>query len=221
MRPSRGPFALVVHSSLAYPAGPTKDRVERWLVRAAYATALTLPIAILMLHDVRDPLVQYGSLHRKSDLLLAREAHAVELLQKSFVVALYGVLAALFVLLVWRRLHSAPRGSRGILSPLLIAAAAIALWGAYECVVTFAERSDAGSALFWVQAVALLVLPPALLVGLLVGGSGSTSVNYHGSRDVVGRGYFIGERRPLPQTPLVWALVGLSCAVIGILVLMV
>jgi hypothetical protein len=57
------------------------------------------------------------------------------------------------------------------------------------------------------------------IVGLLVGGSGSTSVNYHGSRDVVGRGYFIGERRPLPQTPLVWALVGLSCAVIGIIVL--
>src|SRR5262249_31466318 len=117
-------FALVVHSSLAYPAGRTKDRVERWQVRAGYATALTLPIAILMLHDVRAPLVQYGSLHRKSDLLVSREAHAVELLQKSFVVALYGVLATLFVVLVWRRLHSAPTGSRRILSPLLVAAAA-------------------------------------------------------------------------------------------------
>jgi hypothetical protein len=59
------------------------------------------------------------------------------------------------------------------------------------------------------------------LVALLVGGSGSTSINYHGSRDVVGGGHFVGARVPLPQTPLVWALVGFVCAAIGILILMV
>ena len=58
------------------------------------------------------------------------------------------------------------------------------------------------------------------LVALLVGGSGSTTVNYRGSRDVVGSGHFIGARIPLPQTPLVWALVGFVCAAIGILILL-
>jgi hypothetical protein len=59
------------------------------------------------------------------------------------------------------------------------------------------------------------------IVALLVGGSGSTSVNHHGSRDVVGTGHFVGARVPLPQTSLVWALVGFVCAGIGILVLVV
>jgi signal transduction histidine kinase len=160
-------FALVVHSSLAYPAGRTRDRVERWLVRAGYALALGLPIAILMLHDVRDPLIQYGSLHRKSDILVSREAHAVELLQKSFAVAFYGVLAALFVALVLRRLAASKPGTRLLLAPLLLAAAAIGLWGAYECLLTFAGGSGATTSLFWVQAAALLLLPTALLAGLL------------------------------------------------------
>lgn len=52
-------------------------------------------------------------------------------------------------------------------------------------------------------------------------GSGSTAINYHGSRDVVGSGSFVGARVPLPQMSLVWALVGFVLAGIGILVLLV
>jgi len=160
-------FALVLHSSLAYPAGRTRDQAERWLVRAGYAIAFALPIAILMLHDVRDPLIQFGSLHRKSDILVSREAHAVELLQKSFAVAFYGVLAAIFVALVVRRVAASKPGLRPILAPLTVAAAAVGLWGAHECVLTFADGSRAETPLFWAQAVALLLLPTALLAGLL------------------------------------------------------
>jgi signal transduction histidine kinase len=160
-------FALVVHSALAYPSGRTRDHAERWLVRAVYAAALALPLAILLLHDVRDPLLRYGSLRRKSDVLVAREAHAVELLQKSFVAVVYGALAVVFVGLVCRRLASAKPGERRLLSPLAAAAAAVGLWGAYECLITFGDRPAAGTVLFWMQGVALLVLPPALLAGLL------------------------------------------------------
>ena len=169
-------FALTVHSSLAYPAGRTRDRLERWLVRLGYATALALPIAILMLHDVRDPLLQYGSLRRKSDLLVSRESHAVELLQKSFVVVFYGVLAALFVALVVRRLAASAPAARRTLSPLIVAAAAVALWGTYELVLTFASDRGAVTALFWAQAVAVLVLAPAFLAGLLRAHRARTSV---------------------------------------------
>jgi len=70
------------------------------------------------------------------------------------------------------------------------------------------------------EAVGWSLAAGGAIVALLVGGSGSPSVNRHGSRDVVGRGHFIGERRPLPQTPLLWALVGLSCTAIGTLILL-
>jgi signal transduction histidine kinase len=190
-------FALVLHSSLAYPAGRTRDRLERWLVRAGYVIALAFPIAILALHDVRDPLLQFGSLHRKSDILVTREAHAVELLQKSFVVVFYGVLAALFVALVYRRLAGSAPGARRLLSPLLAAAAAVGLWGAYECVLTFGSGS-ATTVLFWAQAVALLILAPVLLAGLLRARRARTSMGdlvvelertpAHGLRDALARG---------------------------------
>jgi signal transduction histidine kinase len=169
-------FALVVHSSLAYPAGRTRDRLERWLVRVGYTIAFALPIAILTLHDVRDPLVHYGSLHRRSDLLVIREAHAVELLQKSFVVVFYGILAAVFVAVAYRRLAASSTAGRPVLSPLIVAAAAVGLWGAYECVLTFGSDSGATEALFWAQAIALLALAPALLVGLLRARRARTSV---------------------------------------------
>jgi signal transduction histidine kinase len=191
-------FALVMHSSLAYPVGRTRDRIERWLVRVGYATALALPIAILLLHDVRDPLGRYGALRRKSDLLVAREPHAVEVLQKSFVVAFYGILAGLFVVLVCRRLAASAPAARRLLSPLLVAASAVGLWGAYECVVTFGSDSGPVTVLFWAQAVALLVLSPALLAGLLRARRARTSVGNlvvelertppEGLRDALARG---------------------------------
>ena len=92
--------------------------------------------------------------------------------------------------------------------------AVCSILGVLGLVVGFVRGDELRDAVGWSLAVG------GAIVALLVGGSGSTSVNYHGSRDVVGRGLFIGERRPLPQTPLVWALVGLCCAAIGILTLM-
>ena len=43
-------FPLVAHSVLAYPSGRIKGAAERWLVRAAYAVALALPLTILLFH---------------------------------------------------------------------------------------------------------------------------------------------------------------------------
>jgi hypothetical protein len=86
-------FALVAHSVLAYPSGRIRSQAERWLVRVAYATALAFPLAILLLHDKHDSLRQFDSLLRKSDFLVVREAHAVEVLQNSYAIVFFGVLA--------------------------------------------------------------------------------------------------------------------------------
>lgn len=167
-------LALVVHSALAYPSGRTRDAAERWVVRLGYATALAFPAVVLLLHDSRDPLLGYDSLSRKSDVLVAREEHAIEVLQKSMAVC-FAVLAMLFVVVAIRRLAEARPGARRVLAPLGLAAVAVASWGAYQVEATFADRPFAGP-LFWLQAVTLLALPFALLVGLFEARPARTSV---------------------------------------------
>jgi signal transduction histidine kinase len=160
-------YALVGHSVLAYPSGRLQDRAERWLIRVGYAAAVTFPLAILLLHDARDHLLQFGALRRKSDILVAREGHAVELLQKAYVVFFFGVLASLLILLVVRRLVLAKPRARRVLAPFLLAAIALGLRGVFEVVFTFVDRPFAYDYIFWWQAGAFFLLPVALLVGLL------------------------------------------------------
>jgi signal transduction histidine kinase len=207
-------YALVAHSVLAYPAGRVKGRAERWLVRIGYTAVLAFPLTILLLHDVRDPLVQFGSLRRKSDILVAREAHAAELVQKVYVVAFFGVLATAFILLIWRRLVLAAPRTRRMLAPLLLAAVWVGLRAVFECVFTFVDRPFASDYLFWWQAAAFFLLPVALLAGLLRARLARASVGDlvvelertppHGLRDALARGlgdptlelaYWLPERR--------------------------
>jgi hypothetical protein len=77
-------------------------------------------------------------------------------------------------------------------------------------VVALVRDGDARDSVAW----ALII--GGAIVALLVGGSGSPSVNMQGSREVVG-GRFVTPVVPLPETPLVWALVGFACAGIGIM----
>lgn len=191
-------YALVAHSALAYPSGRVKDRADRWLVRAGYAAVLAFPLVILLLHDVRDPLLQFGRLQRKSDILVARETHAVELLQKSYVVVFFGVLATAFIVLVGRRLVRATPRARRVLAPLLLAGIAVGLRAVAECVFTFVDRPFANEYLFWWQVAAFLALPAALLGGLLQARLARASVGDlvvelertppHGLRDALARG---------------------------------
>jgi signal transduction histidine kinase len=160
--------------------------------------ALAFPLTILFLHDSRDPLRQFGSLARKSDLLVAREHHAVEVLEKSYVIVFFGVLAALFVALIARRVALTPPHGRRMLAPLLMAALAVSLRAAYELVTTFGDGSLAGTWIFWLQAAAFVVLPFALLIGLLRAGVVRSSVGElvvelertppEGLRDALARG---------------------------------
>jgi signal transduction histidine kinase len=164
------PYALVGHCVFAYPFGRIRGRAERALVVAGYATASVFPLAVLLLHDRRSPLLQDNPLDprpHKSLLHLATSGHAVELLQKSEVVVFFGVLATLFIVLIARNLLRATPRMRVVLLPLVVAAITFALRAVFESVFTFFDRPFAYDYVFWWQAGAIIALPLALLAGLL------------------------------------------------------
>jgi signal transduction histidine kinase len=160
-------FALVAHSTLAYPSGRLRGRAERALVKSGYATALVFPLAVLLFHAAKRPLLFFDPLPRRSLLLLADSAHAAELLQRTQVVVFDGVLATLFIAVIARRLVRATTRTRRLLAPLLLAAVALALHALFQCVFTFVNQTFAYNTLFWWQIVTAIALPIALLVGML------------------------------------------------------
>ena len=160
-------YALVGHSALAYPSGRVTGRAERALVKAGYAAVIAFPLAILLLHEASGPLLSFDPYPRRSLLLVIGNEHLVTVLQKAYVVVLYGVLLTLFVVLIARKLILATPRMRRILAPLMIAALAIALRALFECVFTFVDRPFAYNYVFWWQIAAFIALPLALLAGLL------------------------------------------------------
>ena len=160
-------YALIGHSALAYPTGRVKDRAERALVVAGYATVLTLPLLAAFFYGGTSPLIGFGRLSRNSLINVTDNGHVVELLQKTEVVVFFGVLATLFILLIARRLWNATPRMRRILAPLLVAAVAAGLRAISECVFTFVDRPFAYDYLFWWWAAAAFALPIALVAGLL------------------------------------------------------
>jgi signal transduction histidine kinase len=162
-------YALVAHTALAYPAGRVSDRLERAFLAVAYPVALLFPIATLLTYG-RGPLHFFDPRPRKSLIYIAGNPTLVEWLQKAFVITAWGVLAAVFVALIARRLiRSTPR-ARHILAPLLFAAVVAGLRAVFECVRTFVSppASFILDNLFWWQIVALSALPLAILAGLLL-----------------------------------------------------
>jgi signal transduction histidine kinase len=160
-------YALVGHSVLAYPTGKVTDRLERLLVKVGYATVLAFPVATLLFYDGSRQLIGYADPAPHESLLLIRgNADVVEALQKGLVIALFGVLSTLFIVVIVRRLFRAtPRGRR-VLAPLWVAAVAIALRAVFETVFTFVDRPFAADYLFWWQISASMVLPAVFLAGL-------------------------------------------------------
>jgi signal transduction histidine kinase len=161
-------YALVGHSVFAYPSGRVTDRAERALLKAGYATALAFPLAALFFYDATRPLLYFfDGRPRESLLLVAGNADAVELLQKTQIALFYGVLASLFIGLIARRLvHATPRARR-VLAPLLLAAIVVALRAFFESIFTFVDRPFALDTLFWWQIAGVIALPLALMAGLL------------------------------------------------------
>jgi len=162
-------YALVAHTALAYPSGRVTDRAEQLFLKVAYTTALAFPLAILLVHDGRERLRYFDSFPRKSLLLVSDRPDLAGFLQDAYAVVAYGLLAAIFIGLIARRLWRATPRARRILSPLLLAAVVAALRAVFDSVLTFSTPTPSfvlGN-LFWWQIAGLIALPLALFAGLL------------------------------------------------------
>jgi signal transduction histidine kinase len=162
-------YVIVAHSVLAYPSGRLTGRIESVLVKAGYIVAGLLPLVILALHDTDGRLRQFNPAPRRSLIVISGHDGLARFVQTTFLVGLYGVFAALFVLLVVRKLWYASPRLRKVMLPLLVAALAVAARGLFEGVYVLhpAARPAAVSTLFWWQAAAFVALPLALLWGLM------------------------------------------------------
>ncbi|HSK16887.1 MAG TPA: histidine kinase [Gaiellaceae bacterium] len=162
-------YALVAHSVLGYPWGRVRGRAERALVRVGYALVLLLPLAILLVYDGTRRLRFLDPSPRESLILVWPNGELAVALQEAFVVAVWGVLASVFIALVVRRFVRATPRARRLLAPLLLAAVVFALRAVLEGVFTFVERPSVFvyEALFWWQIAGFVALPLALLAGLL------------------------------------------------------
>ena len=160
-------YALVGHAALAYPAGKVTGRPERTFVRIGYAAVLLLPLAVLFFYDGSKRLLFFDFGPHRSLLLVYGSSTTVEVLQKSLTVVFYGVIAALFVVLLVRKFLLATPRLRRKLAPLMLAAAAIALRAIFESVFNFVSVPVATDYLFWWQVGAFLLLPLALAGGVV------------------------------------------------------
>jgi signal transduction histidine kinase len=166
------PYALFTHAVLAYPTGRVTDRVERLYLKVAYPVVVFFPLAILLFYEQRGlsgRLRTFDGRPHESLLLVWRQPELVSILQQTYAVLAYGVLALAFIALIVRRLVRATRRTRRLLSPLLLAAVVVALRAVFDSVLTFTTRPPAFVAdnLFWWQVVGLVAVPLALLAGLL------------------------------------------------------
>jgi signal transduction histidine kinase len=159
-------YAMVAHIALAYPSGRVRDKLERWAVRAGYATALVFPSLILFFYPGYGGLHVLDATHRRNLLLVSANHHLALRLDDAFVIVFDGVLAAVFIALIVRRfVRATPRG-RQVLAPLLLAAAALALRAVSESIFAFAHRPP-GNTLFWWQIFAFIALPIAFADGVV------------------------------------------------------
>ncbi|HEX6724404.1 MAG TPA: histidine kinase [Gaiella sp.] len=166
--------ALFAHIALAYPTGRVTDRWERLLVRAGYVVALAFPTVTLLFYDGSAD-VKYVRPEVPSGILVHANDTVVEILDKGFVLVMWGVLAPCFVALVIRKLVRATPRARRVLLPILLAALIASLRAFYEFLLTFltppasplAPPPELADNLYWWQVIGQIALPLALLAGLL------------------------------------------------------
>jgi signal transduction histidine kinase len=158
--------ALFGHTALAYPSGRVTDRLERAFVAVAYAFAAVMPLATLLVYDGSG--LRYIPPGPESLLLVHAHVGIAHQLDRTFVLGGYGVLAAVFIALVARKLVRASVRMRRILAPLLLAALVAALRALTETALMFTSLPQFfASRLYWWQVAGQILLPITMLVGLL------------------------------------------------------
>jgi signal transduction histidine kinase len=162
-----------VHAVLGYPNGSV-GRLEKRLVVSAYAVALALPVVSLLFYDPRRSCVfrcGHSDRVRPESLLLVRaDGRVFDALSLTVQIALYGVLAVVFIGLIVRKLVLETPHARRLRAPLAIAGVAAGLRAISQLVFAFVAHSSLiGVVLFAGEEAVQIAVPAALVGGLLRG----------------------------------------------------
>jgi signal transduction histidine kinase len=164
--------AAFTHIVFAYPSGHVRDRVERWFVVGTYALALLLPVAVLLAFDSRRSCLfdcsRANRARPESVIAATSDGTVYGVVHRAQQIGGYGVVGALFIALILRRLYLSSPRTRRRLGLLLVVGLLAGLRAVTDTVYSFVPRSDVeGLALFSIEEAVQFVLPVVLLVVLL------------------------------------------------------
>ena len=160
------PYALLLHTLVAFPSGRLETRWERFLIALAYFDTTVLQLAAVLFLNTTDPDVCTGC---PANPLLVSDQEAVVgvALGIQSLIGLFGVTA--IALLLIRRWRSATPALRSALTPVLLTGAATAALLALTLIADIAGVPDgaAEDAIDVLAAAGMAGVPVAFLAGLL------------------------------------------------------
>jgi len=161
-------YWVVAWAVFAYPSGRVTDRAEKLLLKVGFSVTFVLTLAIMLVDDGSRSLRFFDPSRRESSIVVYGSGDTAIALQKTFVILVWGVLAAAAIALLLRKLFGATPRARRLLTPLLLAAITVALRAVFESIFTFGSPPQSVyQYLFWWQISAFSALPVALLAGFL------------------------------------------------------
>lgn len=152
------------HMALAYPNGRITDRVERLFVWAIYLVGVLWMAVPAMFTDPRRCT---ACSFRVPSLVFSGTTFNISAFGNVFATA-FIALGAIFVGLVVRRVRSSPVGAQLTMLPLAVAAVFAAAQLVVSRIAFLAHWDQASGTLAWVDRIVLLILPAAIVAGVVV-----------------------------------------------------
>jgi signal transduction histidine kinase len=157
------PWVVFGHIVLAYPTGTLTRRRERAFAVVAYAAALLLPLAALLMHDPAPGDEVAGA----SAIAIAPSEEAFDALRQVEYFVIYGLLPMVLLALIGAKLAEASPRARKMYAPLLLFGVVLAIRGLVEAIFSFGDPSEtAETALFWTGQGMEVALGLALVVSV-------------------------------------------------------
>ncbi|HTP23397.1 MAG TPA: sensor histidine kinase [Solirubrobacteraceae bacterium] len=153
--------SLYAHMVLSYPTGRVRDRSERGFLVVAYSVTLLWQLAPALFADFHCP----GCSPHVPSLLFVGQVN-LTVLGKVFSGLIIG-LGLAFLVLVARRLRGSSPAARRTLLPLVLAAAFACAEFIVLRAASLSDWSQAFGVLNWIDLANLLVVPSAVLAGLM------------------------------------------------------
>jgi signal transduction histidine kinase len=157
------PWVVFGHIVLAYPTGRLKRLRERAFALGAYAVAVALPLAALLVHDARPG----DEVAAASAIAVAPSADAFDALRHAEYILIYGVLPLVLLGLIAAKLAEASPRARRMYVPLLVFGVILALRGLVEAIFSFSDPSElVEDVLFWTGQAMEIALGAALVISV-------------------------------------------------------